>query len=149
VNEVPKGPGFTLTFIYYFAGSSLIGLLLASQALHQPLSSGIPSQFALPIGLGGALAGVYFYGAKTLEIPMRGKKALLNRLDPILESMGYRLLEQSANTRTYQRDGLQGMFSGKVYAYFETQMAIVSSRAVHIRAIARRLEAGKKGQDNG
>jgi hypothetical protein len=149
VNEIPKGPGFAITFIYYFAGSSLIGLLLASQVLHQPLSSGIPSQLALPVGLIGAIAGVYFYGAKTLEIPMRGKKALLNRLDPVLANMGYQLLEEVDNTRIYQRDGLSGIFSGKVYAYFETQMAIVSSRAVHIRAIANGLETGTTRKTNG
>jgi hypothetical protein len=135
----PEGPGIGLTFLYYFAGSAAIGTLLASQILHIGLGTGIPNQLGVLVGLLGGGVGTYFNRTLSLEVPMRGRKALLNRLNPILADMGYILAEDSEDGLTYQRSQLRGLFSGKIYVYWQERTATLISRAVHIRALKKRL----------
>jgi hypothetical protein len=138
-NPTPQGPSIGITFLYYFAGTALISTFLASQVLHLSLSSGIPNQLGSLMGLVGGLVGTYFNRAMTLEIPMQGKKKLLNQLTPILESMGYALAEEVDQTLVFQRSRLSSLFSGKVYLSLGDQTATITSRAVHIRELKKRL----------
>ncbi|MEO1402197.1 MAG: hypothetical protein AAFV72_13270 [Cyanobacteria bacterium J06635_1] len=144
---MPKGPGTGFTFLYYFASTSLVGTLLASQVLHVSLSTGIPNQIGVVLGVFGGGVGTYFNRSQTLELPVKGKKELLNRLNPILSDMGYTLAEDSeelAEGLIYQRSGLRSLLSGKVYVTWaqkqaDQKQAIVTSRAVHIRTLQKQL----------
>ncbi|MEM9164792.1 MAG: hypothetical protein AAGC54_17215 [Cyanobacteria bacterium P01_F01_bin.4] len=142
VEDLPKGPGTGFTFLYYFASTSLVGTLLASQVLHVSLSSGIPNQIGVVLGVVGGAVGTYFNRSQTLNLPIKGKKELLNRLNPILTDMGYALAEDSEEPAAgliYQRSGLRALLSGKVYVTLAPKQAILTSRAVHIRTIQKQL----------
>lgn len=143
MSELPegftKGPGAGLTFLYYFAGTALVGTFLATQSLHLSLTSGVPSQLGSMIGLVGGLVGTYFNASKTLELPTKGKKKLLNQITPILTNMGYTQTEAIDSIVVFQRSNLRSLFSGKIYLYVGDKTAIFVSRATHIRALAKQL----------
>jgi len=140
--RAPQGPGAGVTFLYYFVGTALVSALMARQLLHVPLASGIPNQLGSVLGLFGGLIGTYFNANKTLELPMRGQKALMNRLTPILTDMGYASIDRPDldKTEVFARDGWSGRFSGKIYITFMGKTAAVNSRAVHIRELAKRVK---------
>ncbi len=140
---MPQGPGAGVTFLYYFVGTAFVSAFLAHQALHVPFSSGIPNQLGSIVGLFGGLIGTYFNANKTLELPLRGQKVLLNRLTPILDEMGYSPIDRPdlENTQVFAREGSRGAFSGKIYVTFLGKTAVVNSRAVHIRALAKRIKS--------
>ncbi|MEL6136022.1 MAG: hypothetical protein AAFQ61_13455 [Cyanobacteria bacterium J06626_23] len=140
--QAPQGPGAGVTFLYYFVGTALVSALLAHQVLHVPFASGIPNQLGSVVGLLGGLVGTYFNANKTLELPMRGQKALMNRLTPILTDMGYSPIERPdlENTVVFAREQWRGRFSGKIYITFAGKTALINSRAVHIRALSQRVK---------
>ncbi|MEO0541896.1 MAG: hypothetical protein AAFZ80_13685 [Cyanobacteria bacterium P01_A01_bin.105] len=140
--RAPQGPGAGVTFLYYFVGTALVSALLARQIMHVPFASGIPNQLGSAMGLFGGLIGTYFNANKTLEIPMRGKKALMKRLTPMLTDMGYSPFDRPdlQNTDVFARDGWSGRFSGKIYITFMGKTALISSRAVHIRELSKRVK---------
>ncbi|NEP15561.1 MAG: hypothetical protein F6J97_01515 [Leptolyngbya sp. SIO4C1] len=139
----PQGPGIALTFLYYFAGTSLVGALLANQLLRVGFETGIPNQLGTVLGLVGGLVGTYFNRTRTLQRSIRGKKAFLNQLNPVLSDLGYTLVEEAAEAAelqlTYRRDGLSALLSGSVYVALSNQVATITSRAVHIRSLEKRL----------
>jgi hypothetical protein len=138
-DPIPQGPSVGFTFLYYFAGTALISTLLASQILHVSLTSGIPNQLGSLVGVVGGLVGTYFNRAMTVELPIQGKKKLLNRLTPLFESMGYALIEDSDKTLIFQRSGWSNLFSGKIYVFLGPKTATITSRATHIRRLKKRL----------
>ncbi|MEM9908289.1 MAG: hypothetical protein AAF921_25030, partial [Cyanobacteria bacterium P01_D01_bin.44] len=143
VEDLPQGPGTGFTFLYYFASTSLVGTLLASQVLHVSLSTGIPNQIGVVLGVVGGAVGTYFNRSQTLNLPVKGKKELLNRINPILADMGYTLdetLEDPAEGLIYQRSGLRAWLSGKVYVTLGQKQATLTSRAVHIRTLQKHLK---------
>ncbi|MEO0456102.1 MAG: hypothetical protein AAF152_05895 [Cyanobacteria bacterium P01_A01_bin.114] len=149
MEDSPKGPSAAFTFLYYFASTSLVGTLFASQVLHLSLSTGVPNQLGVLIGLIGGAVGTHFNRSQTLKLPVKGKKELLNRLSPILTDMGYTLVQapETAAPETpdsdpsliYQRSGLRALLSGRVYVTIGPKGATLTSRAVHIRKIQKQL----------
>ena len=139
----PNGPGAGITFLYYFVGTAFVSAALAHQVLHVPFSSGIPNQLGSAVGLVGGLIGTYFNANKPLELPLRGQKALMKRLTPILDDMGYTPIDRPdlENTKVFTRSGSRSLFSGKIYITFMGKTAVVNSRAAHIRELAKRVKA--------
>ncbi|MEM8544491.1 MAG: hypothetical protein AAGF66_10960 [Cyanobacteria bacterium P01_H01_bin.119] len=139
------GPGFFLTFLYYFSGSTLLASLMAAQSLQIPYGTGIPMQMGAAIGLFGGTIGGYFNRSATLEVPFNGKrKTFLERLNPILDEMGYRradtVEDETGEIWVYQRSLLRQMFSGKIYVQLQANAATITSRAVHLRGLRRQLQ---------
>jgi len=139
--SLPQGPSFVLTFLYYFSGTALITTFLAAKTLGVGLNTGIPNQFGLVFGTVGGLLGAAVYRSVTLEMAITSRQAFLKRLNRALEDMGYQL-DPDANEdgiRVYTRPFLRQLFSGKVYVQVRDTQAVISSRAIHIRGIKRRL----------
>jgi hypothetical protein len=136
-----QGPGIGLTFLYYFAITSLIGTLLASQARHLSLATGMPNQLGIILGLLGGSIGTYFNRSLSLKLSMGDRQTLLNQLNPIFEALGYTQTDTTDQALIYQRPQWRGLFSGKIYVYPQDHSATIISRAVHIRALKNRLTA--------
>lgn len=137
--KVPTGPGFSITFLYYFSGSVLAATLLASKSSIYGLGATVPGQLPLIVGLLGGFLGGFFNHTMTLEIPIPSRKAFLQLLETTLEPMGYELAEEVDGIKIYRRPALRQLFSGKVYVEVQDKRAILSSRAVHIRALRKQL----------
>ncbi|MFQ3616916.1 MAG: hypothetical protein SNJ57_15335 [Cyanobacteriota bacterium] len=138
------GPGFTATFLYYFASTALVFTLVTALSLDTAIA-GLPQQVGLMGGLVGGLIGAYFNRSISVELPLKGKKTFWKRLDPILSDLGYTLCqnglqsEDSEEIRVYERRGLQKALSGKIYVQLEKDHATLAGRAVQVKAIRKRL----------
>lgn len=138
---LPEGPGFGLTFLYYFSGVALVTTFLAVKTLGVSLDTGIPNQFGLVFGALGGILGATFNRSITLDIPISSKKAFKQNLEAVLSDMGY-TEDSNANLEgilVYRRSPIRQLFSGKVYVLMDNKKAHISSRASHIRGIKRKL----------
>ncbi len=139
---LPEGPGFGLTFLYYFSGVALVTTFLAIKILGVTLDTGIPNQFGLVFGAVGGVLGATFNRSITLDIPISSQKKFKQKLAAILRDLGY---SEDANAHmdgilVYRRSSIRQLFSGKVYVLIEDKQAHISSRATHIRSIRRKLD---------
>jgi hypothetical protein len=138
---LPEGPGFGLTFLYYFSGIALVTTVLAIKLLGVGLDTGIPNQFGLLFGAIGGALGATFNRSKVLDVPFTSQKAFKRKLEDTLNAMGYTqdLNANQDSILVYHRSALRQLFSGKVYVLLEDKQAHISSRANHIWGIKRKL----------
>jgi hypothetical protein len=112
--------GFWPTFLYYFVGTTVIGALSASQALHLGLSNGQPFLYGLPLGLLAGSVGAYYNRTTCLEISAPKAKQFspkFQQLQQLLLSFGYEAIAEadaSVGYRVYRRSGLSHWFSGSL-----------------------------------
>lgn len=138
---LPQGPGLALTFLYYFSGTALVTTLLAVKTLGVGLDTGIPNQFGLLFGAIGGTLGTIFNRSLTLELPYTSRKRFKANLDQALETMGYTEVSAAGTDHisVYTRSAIRQLFSGRVYVLFGENQATISSRAMHVRRLQRRL----------
>jgi hypothetical protein len=145
---LPAGPGFGLTFLYYFSGTALVTALLAVNTLGIGLDTGLPNLYGTAFGLAGGLLGALVNRSTTLELPISSRKTFQRELDAALAEMGY-TQDTGADLEgilVYRRPFVRQLLSGRVYVLVTDKKAQISSRAVHMRGIQRRLTAqGIKG----
>jgi hypothetical protein len=144
---LPQGPGFGLTFLYYFAGTALVTTLLATKTLGVGLETGIPNQFGLLFGAIGGGLGALVNRSSSLILTCPSQKNFKQQLTTILAEMGY---TESTTPRTdgilvYCRPPLSQAFSGKIYVLLEGKKAQLSSRAIQVNSLRKQLaKAGIK-----
>ncbi|MEB3291197.1 MAG: hypothetical protein VKI82_14865 [Leptolyngbya sp.] len=140
--NLPQGPGFGLTFLYYFVGTALITALLATQVLDVGLDTGIPNQFGLLLGAVGGLVGASLNRSSTLTLTCPSQKTFQQQLTNILAEMGYHEVPDARDdgVLVFQRAALRQVFSGRVYVLIEGKTARLSSRTSHIRRLRQQLE---------
>ncbi len=138
---LPQGPGWGLTFLYYFLGTAMVSTLLASKSLGVSLDTGLPSQFGLLLGIIGGILGTLVNRSSMLELPIRNPKKFKQQLDTVLADMGYTEVSdaRSDGVLVYGRPLLRQLLSGKVYVQLNPKQAAISSRVSHIRQIKRQL----------
>jgi hypothetical protein len=138
---IPQGPGFGLTFLYYFSGTALVTTFLAVKTLGIGLETGVPNQFGLLVGAVGGVLGAIFNRSMILELPFKSRKTFQRNLDETLAAMGY--TEDKAadydGILVYRRAALRQLFSGKIYVHLGAGQATISSRAMHVRSLKKRL----------
>lgn len=140
-SPLPQGPGFGLTFLYYFSGTALMATLLANKSLGLSLDTGIPTQFGVLLGVIGGILGALVNRSTTLEVPLSSQKKFKQQLDTLLAEMGY---TEEENSRTdgilvYRRPPLRQLLSGKVYVQLGSKKAAIHSRVTHMRRIKNKL----------
>ena len=136
------GPENSLTFLYYFGITTLITIVLASQALNLSPMSVVPNQLGLVMGLVGGGLGLYFNRSITLNQSIKGHKVFLNQIEQPLAELGYSRVEDdslSADLVMYSRKNIRGLLSGKIYIRLDGKTAYITSRAVHIRGLRQKL----------
>ncbi|MGB3203019.1 MAG: hypothetical protein WBA99_19085 [Nodosilinea sp.] len=139
---LPSGPGFGLTFLYYFSGTALVTALLATQTLGIGLDTGLPNLYGTLFGAVGGLMGALVNRSTTLELPISSRKTFKRELDAALAEMGY-TEDSDADLNpilVYRRPFVRQLLSGRVYVLIGEKQAQVSSRAVHMSGIRKRLE---------
>ncbi len=139
--QLPTGPGFALTFLYYFSGSALVAMVLAVKSSPYGLSTGVPGQLALIVGAVGGFLGGFFNHTMMLEVPFTNRKAFVKSLEAVLTPLGYELAEEVDKVQVYRRSSLRQLFSGSIYVEIQQQRAVLSSRAMTIRVLRKRLLA--------
>lgn len=141
MSEVPKGPGFGMTFLYYFSVTALITAFLTTRGLHIDMETGIPNQLGLITGSLAGLLGGYFNRSVLLELPITNRKSFIKQLNQVLADMGYELSDTlEDDVMVYQRSALRQLFSGQIYIQITPKQAVLSSRSTQIKQIQKRLE---------
>ena len=140
---LPAGPSFGLTFLYYFGGTALVTSLLAVKSLGMGLDTGLPNQYGLLFGLVGGLLGALVNRSTSLELPISSRKTFKRELDAALADMGYTedTEARSDGVLVYCRPFIRQLLSGRVYVLLKDKQVQISSRAVHMGGIKKRLEA--------
>ncbi|MBW4459309.1 MAG: hypothetical protein KME47_03590 [Nodosilinea sp. WJT8-NPBG4] len=140
---LPSGPGFGLTFLYYFSGTALVTALLAVKSLGIGFDTGMPNLYGTLFGTVGGLMGAFVNRSTTLALPISSRKTFKRELDAALAEMGY-TEDSEANLEgilVYRRPFVRQLLSGRVYVLLSEKQAQISSRAVHMGSIKKRLEA--------
>ena len=140
---LPSGPGFGLTFLYYFSGTALVTALLAVKSLGIGLDTGLPNLYGALFGTVGGLLGAFVNRSTTLTLPVNSRKTFKRELDAALAEMGYSE-DAGANLESilvYRRPFARQLLSGRVYVLLGEKKVQISSRAVHMGGIKKRLEA--------
>jgi hypothetical protein len=133
------GPGFTATFLYYFATTGVIFTLVAMQSMGLSPTSGLPQQLGIAGGLVAGLIGAYFNRSMTIAVPLSNQKKKLAPLETALRTMGYQQVSEEDTVRVYERSNLSKWLSGKIYVQIEKDQATIAGRAVHIRRLQKEL----------
>ncbi|MEM9137740.1 MAG: hypothetical protein AAGB01_10380 [Cyanobacteria bacterium P01_F01_bin.42] len=140
-----KGPGFTLTFIYYFGLSALIVAIATARLLHLSIQSALPYQygiaFALPFGLINALTKK----SRTLTVAFKQKGEFAAQLNSALSELNFQPKsdpesEDEVSYQTFRRGGISGWLAGEIYVAIAAQEAVIAGRSSWIRKLADRVE---------
>lgn len=134
------GPGFGVTFLYYFTSTAVLFTLVSSQALGTGMGSGIPQQVGLMGGLVAGLMGAYFNRTTTLSVTFKGKKAFLSNLNNVLGQMGYQQKSEEDDLLVYERSALGKFLSAKVYVQLEPEKATIASRSIQLKRIQKQIQ---------
>jgi hypothetical protein len=128
--------------MYYFVSTALLTSFAASKALSLTISTGLPQQLGLVMGLFAGSLGGYFNRTTSIEVSAPNSKTFFKTVEEALEKMGYsKLREEEDGVVVYQRGALAKLISGRVFVQVEQGSAIVASRAIHIRRLRQLLDA--------
>ena len=139
-----KGPGFALTFLYYFGLATLIVAIVTMQLLHVGAQSALPYQygiaFALPFGLINALSK----RSKTLKVAFQQKGKFQTQLKTLLSELRFELqddaeIEDGVLYQTFRKAGIAGWLSGEIYVAIAEREAVIASRSSLIKTLENKL----------
>ena len=91
------GPGFGVTFLYYFSMTTLIVVLIGVQALHWSPTSALLYRYGMALGMLAGLVGTYFNRTIRLEMAVDPTDAFVDKMSQVLSEMGFQLDEPEAN----------------------------------------------------
>ncbi len=140
---LPAGPGFGLTFLYYFSGTALVTALLAVKTLGVGLESGLPNLYGTALGTVGGLLGALVNRSTTLTVPFSSRKTFKRELDAALADMGYTedTTAHLDGILVYRRPFVRQLLSGRIYVLIDEKQAQIGTRLIHMGGIKQRLVA--------
>ncbi|MBE9032797.1 hypothetical protein IQ266_23960 [filamentous cyanobacterium LEGE 11480] len=133
-----KGPGYGLTFLYYFALTSALSIVLAHQ---EGVAWSDPALYklAVPFGLLAASIGAYINQNTLVTIPVKKNGAKTKQLNESLENKGYAKVANRDGVAAYSRSGLAKLLSGPIFVQIEPRQIMISGRATTVRSIEKQL----------
>ena len=134
-----SGPGFWITFAYYFASTTIIGVLMATQVLGTEFGSALPYQLGLILGLAGGALGGYFNRSQSVSGTVKNQKQFLREMETALTTLGYEAQGEIEDYRVYGRSQVRGLFSGKIYVRLEGNAATLMGRSTNLKRLQKAL----------
>lgn len=132
---MPSGPGFLLTFLYYFSCTTLIVVFVTSQGLGIDLFSRLPYQLGSSLGLVAGLLAVYFNRSVSVAATFPERKTWLVSLNQALDELGFEEQGRIDNFTVYGKSSLRNLFSGKILVRVEGNGATIIGRSSSIRRL--------------
>jgi hypothetical protein len=133
------GPGFLLTFIYYFSSSAILLSVVASKALDLGLGTGLPQQIGFVGGVVVGLIGASLNRTVSFEVPFESRSRFAGTLEHVLSQLGYREVEEVDGVTVYARPAMAKVLSGQLYVKLDDRSATIASRAVNIQKLKKQL----------
>ena len=134
-----QGPGFLVTFLYYFSSTTVIVMFVTSKGVGMSLETGLPYQFGILFGLVAGLLGAYFNRSATISVSFRNKKTFIKTLDQVLSEMGFEKKSQLEEFAVYQKSAIRTLFSGKVLVQIDQNSATIIGRSSNIKRLSQRI----------
>lgn len=138
------GPGFLVTFLYYFASTAVIFTLVMARGVGVGTETGIPQLVGLVGGLVAGLVGGSFNRTATLSVEFKNQKQFVSELEQVLNQLGYAKTSEMEDVWVYERSSFSRLFSGKVYVQIEQRTATIASRASNISQVRKAMPAAVK-----
>ena len=134
------GPGFALTFLYYFTLATLIVGIATMEVLHVGARSALPYQYGLAFALPFGLINAWTKRSKTLSVPVNNRGSFNKKLKEVLSELNFELsgdpeFEDGVTYQTFRKSGLAGWLSGEVYVAIARKGAVIASRSTLIKKL--------------
>lgn len=133
------GPGFFLTFLYYFATTIVITLFVTNGAMGWSYSNPITYQVASLFGLVAGIFGAINNRTVSLTVNFKQKKSFKKDLDQKLADLGYIRQTETNDSIMYQKSAFQTWFSGVVTVKIEQQQATIIGRNRNLIKLSRSI----------
>ncbi|NJK47296.1 hypothetical protein HC931_02980 [Candidatus Gracilibacteria bacterium] len=131
-----QGPNFWVVFLYYFSGTTLIVLFVASQGMGMSLDMALPYQMGTLCGLISGIIGAYFNRSVIISLTFPNPKTLVLELDKALAQIGFEQKTQLDDYTIYsQSNTLRTVFSGKIFVKIENNCAQISGRSRYVKRL--------------
>lgn len=137
-----QGPGYGLTFLYYFAITAVIAILLGHQGTGVSWQDPALYKISVPFALLVASIGAYINQNTLLSIPLPKQSARVTKvqaLKTLLDRMGYAELEDDEGIQIYRRTGLAKYLSGDLFVQVENKEILISGRSSMLNQIEKQL----------
>lgn len=134
-----SGPGFLVTFLYYFVTTSLIAALVIAQQTGGSITSGEIYRSGILAGLLAGGIGAYFNRSVTFSVPVKNQKKFTRSLVQTLTEMGFRETEKLEDCTLYEKPNMAGMFAGKLLVQVEPETATISGRSRIINSLRKKI----------
>jgi hypothetical protein len=126
--------GFWPTFVYYFVSTTFIGAIASAQTLQLDISSGLPFQLGILLGVLAGFAGAYFNRTTQLDIAIPDTETFNPKLAETLKNFGYAPVESSGTAtipgyELYRRNQLRHWFSGNLLVKRQPEQVKLYARA--------------------
>ena len=136
-----KGPGFGVTFLYYFALAAMIGAIATIEIKHVSVHSSLPYQIGVAFALPFAVINAWTKRSKTLSVSVNKKNKFERQLIQTLEEFDFMPSadpeqEDGVTYLEFRKEGLASFLAGTIYVAIADKEAVIASRA----SIIKRLE---------
>lgn len=135
-----SGPGFAVTFLYYFSTTTLIVTFLVAQETHVNFLAPANFQMGIVTGTLVGLVAAYFNHNITIDIEFKKKRTFINKLNQALSQMGLDEQMQVGDFVVYYKSGLKKFLSGKISIKMEKKSAIIMGRSSQVKQLKRNLD---------
>ena len=137
-----QGPGFLVTFLYYFSCTIVIVVLVTSQGLGVSLDAALPYQLGSLLGLIAGVIGATVNRSVTLSTSFNNKQLFLHSLNEILSEMGFEESTPREDYLIYQKSSFRTLFSGKILVHLNQNSVTIIGRSSNITQLSQKLENG-------
>lgn len=138
------GPGFALTFLYYFALATLIVGIATMEVLHVGAKSALPYQYGIAFALPFGLINAWTKRSKTLSLTVKNRGSFNKKLKAVLSELNFELsgdpeIEDGTTYQTFRKPGVAGWLAGEIYVAIAGNEAVISSRSSLIKKLEPKL----------
>ena len=148
-----RGPGFAVTFLYYFSTTTLIIAFLVAQKANVNFLSPANFQMGIVVGTLVGLVAAYFNHNITIEFEFKKKHTFTTKLNQALSKMGFDEQRQVEDFVVYYKSGVKKLFSGKISIKIEKKSARIMGRSSQVKQLRQNIklltEVREKAQGEG
>ena len=140
-----KGPGFGVTFLYYFALAALIGAIATMELKHVGARSALPYQYGIGFALPFALINAWTKRNRTMSVSVSTKPAKFQyQLTQTLAELDFELsagpdIEDGVAYLEYRKEGLASYLAGTIYVAIAGEEAVIASRSSIIKKLETKI----------
>lgn len=139
-----KGPGFGVTFLYYFALATLIGAITTMEIKHVGARSSLPYQYGIIFALPFAIINAWTKRSKTLTASVNHKNKFQQKLTRTLADLDFQPstepeIEEGVTYVEYRKEGMAGFLAGTIYVAIAENEAVIASRASVIKKLETKI----------